>query len=123
MTSTFIVVLPLLPGKQEAWRQLSQTLQGSRRHEYADSLRRMGITKQEVWLAQSLHQDLREQMLTALAASAHPFDRWIRKQLLELHGLDVKRLATSASELISVWPPARVETTVTDQQKRHEYKE
>jgi hypothetical protein len=34
--ATLIVMLPLLPGKQEAWRQFCQTLQGSRHHEYKE---------------------------------------------------------------------------------------
>ena len=36
MAATLIVMLPLLPGKQEAWRQFCQTLQGSRHHEYKE---------------------------------------------------------------------------------------
>jgi hypothetical protein len=65
MTATLIVMLPLLPGKQEAWRQFCQTLQGSRRQEYGGSLQRMGITKQEVWLSQTAHRDL-----------VHPTCKW-----------------------------------------------
>jgi hypothetical protein len=114
MTSTLSVLAPLLPGKQEALRQFCQTLQGSRHHEYDSSLRRIGITRQAVWLSQTLHGDLVqlhlhveqcEQMLAALAASALPFDRWLRRSLLELFGLDISQLATCAPELILVWPP------------------
>jgi hypothetical protein len=132
MTSTLLVIVPLLPGKQEAWRQLCQILQGSRRQEYDGILRRMGITKQEVWLAQTrqadlvhlhLHVEQCEQMVTALLESAHPFDCWLRRQLLDLHGLDLKQLATSAPELILVWPPDRVEAAVPDEEKQHETKE
>jgi hypothetical protein len=43
-------------------------------------------------------------MLTNLAVSDLPFDRWFRRQLLEFHGLDVTQaLAGSASELIFAW--------------------
>jgi hypothetical protein len=38
MTATLTIIVPLLPAKQEAWRQFCQTLQGSRRHEYAGFL-------------------------------------------------------------------------------------
>jgi hypothetical protein len=130
MTATLIVILPLLPGKQEAWRQFCQTLQGSRHHEYDSCLHRMGIARQAIWLSQSMRGDLVhlhlqveqcEQMLTVLATSAHPFDRWLRKQLLELHGLDLAYNARSADELILAWPPAGVEAVVPDQEKQHEY--
>jgi quercetin dioxygenase-like cupin family protein len=129
MTATLIIMLPLLPGKQEPWRQLCQSLQGSRRHEYSLSLQRMGIDKQEVWLSQTLqvelvqlhlHVERCEQALTALAASAHPFDRWLRKQLLDLHGLDLSQLAASAPERILVWPPARGEAAAIDAEGKHE---
>jgi hypothetical protein len=52
-----MAVEQLLPGKQEAWRQFCQTLQGSRRHEYAGSLQRMGIIRQAIWLAQTAQVD------------------------------------------------------------------
>jgi hypothetical protein len=43
-------------------------------------------------------------MLTSMATSDLPFDRWFRRQLLEFHGLDVTQpLAGSASELIFAW--------------------
>jgi quercetin dioxygenase-like cupin family protein len=131
MTATMIVMLPLLPGKQEAWRQCCQTLQGSRRHEYAASLQRLGIVRQAIWLAPTAHADVvylylnaerYERMATALATSAHPFDRWLRKQLLELHGLDLAQLARSNPELMLVWPPTCVEAAVPAEQK-HETKE
>jgi hypothetical protein len=129
MTSTLIVMLPLLPGKQEAWRQFCQALQGSRHHEYDSCLHRMGITRQAVWLSQSmrgdvvhlyLHVEQCERIVTALAASAHPFDRWLRRSLLELHGLDLSQLARSDPELILVWPPAHIEAAVPDEEKQHE---
>jgi len=132
MPSTLIVILPLLPGRQEAWRQFCQTLQGSRHHEYDSCLHRMGITWQAAWLTQSMRGDLVhlhlhveqcEQALSILAASAHPFDRWLRRSLLELHGLDLAQFARSAHELILIWPPAGVKAAVPSQEKQHEYEE
>jgi hypothetical protein len=129
MPSTLVVILPLLPGKQEAWRQFCQTLQGSRHHEYGSCLRRLGVTRQVIWLSQSmqcdavqihLHMEQCEQMMTALAASAHPFDHWLRKQLLELHGLDLSHFAMPAHELMLVWPPAAINGIVPDQEQLHE---
>ncbi len=132
MTTTLIIMVPLLPGKQEAWRQFCQTLQGSRRHEYEGCLQRLGITKQEAWLSQTRHGDLVrihlqvkqcEQMVTVLATSHHLFDSWLRKQLLELHGLDLKHCASSVQELILIWPPARIEDAASNEEKRYDNKE
>jgi quercetin dioxygenase-like cupin family protein len=128
MTASLIVLAPLLPGKQEAWRQFCQTLQGSRRHEYAASLQRMGVTRQAVWLSQTMQADLVrlhmeieqcEQIVAALAASAHPFDRWLRRSLLELHGLDLSQFPRAVHELIFVWSPARV-AAVPDEEQSHD---
>jgi len=115
MTTTLVVLLPLLPGKQEAWRQLCQALQGSRRCDYAAWRERMGITQEEAWLSQTAQGDLvcihlqvehPEQVLADLATLPRPFDRWLRQQLLELHGLDLAQLVpASAHELIFAWQP------------------
>jgi hypothetical protein len=61
-----------------------------------------------------------EQIVAVLTASARPFDGWLWKQLLELHGLDLKQLARSARELLLVWPPAHAEAAVPDQEQQHE---
>ncbi len=116
MMTALTVVLPLLPGKQEAWRRFCQALQGSRRCEYEAWREWMGITKEEAWLSQTLQGDLvrihleaerPEHVLACLATSNRPFDRWFREQVLELHGLDMMQLVpASAHELIFVWSPA-----------------
>ena len=114
--TTLTVVLPLLPGKQEAWRQFCQVLQGSRRGDYDAWRERMGITQEEVWLSQTSQGDLvrihlqaehPEYVWAGMLASHRPFDRWLRQQLLELHGLDLAQLKpASAHELIFAGQPA-----------------
>jgi len=108
MMTILTVVLPLLPGKQEAWRRFCQVLQGSRRGDFEAWRERMGITRQEVWLSQTAQVDLvrihleverPERVVTDLTVSPHPFERWLPQQMLELHGLDLEQLA-SAHELI-----------------------
>ncbi|MBO0790682.1 MAG: hypothetical protein J2P36_07000 [Ktedonobacteraceae bacterium] len=120
MTTTMIVMIPLLPGKQEAWRRFCQALQGSRRHQYEVCLRRIGITKQEVWLAQTrrgdwvhIHLQLErgEPMATVLDAASPAFAGWFRQQLLDLHGLDLALNAPVGQEMILVWPSAHAEET------------
>jgi hypothetical protein len=114
MTALTIVV-PLLLGKQEAWRQFCQILQGSRRGDYAAWRERMGISQEEAWLSPTAQGDLvrvhlqvehPEQVMADLATSPRPFDRWLRQHLLNLHGLDLAHLApASAHELIFAWQP------------------
>jgi len=106
-------VLPLLSGRQEAWRRFHQALQGSRHGEYEESRRRLGITKELVWFAQTplgemalvyLETEQPERVLLQLMASTTPFDHWYRQQLLELHTVDVCQLPLrSLNELIFAW--------------------
>jgi len=124
MITALTIVLPLLPGKQEAWRQFCQILQGSRRCDYAAWREQMGITQEEVWLSQTaqgdfvrvhLHVEHPEQVLADLATSHRPFDRWLRQHLLELHGLDLAQLVPApAHELIFAYYPERSERDGAD---------
>jgi len=110
-------VLPILPGRQEAWRRFCQVLLGSRLCEYEESRQRLSITEELVWLAQTLQGEMAivyleaerpERVLPQLAASDLPFDLWFRKQLLELHCLDLAHAPSGlAAELVCVWqtPP------------------
>jgi hypothetical protein len=133
MMTTLTVALPLLPVKQEAWRQFCQVLQGSRRGDYNAWCERMGITQEEIWLSQTSLGDLvrihlqavhPEEVLTDLATTHRPFDRWLRQQLLELHGLDLAQLApASAHELIFAWQPAPFRETASHKDWNHENKE
>ena len=76
----------------------------------------MGITQEEIWLSQTSQGDFvrihlqaehPEHVWAGMLASHRPFDRWLRQQLLELHGLDLAQLAPAAAhELIFAWQPA-----------------
>jgi hypothetical protein len=106
-------VWPILPGKQEAWRRFYQMLLGRCFCEYVESRRRLGITKELIWLAQTPQGDRAivyleaaqpERVLLQLGASELAFDRWLRKQLLELHGLDLTQPPSGpANELVLEW--------------------
>jgi len=111
------LVLPILPGKEEAWRRLYQELSGSRRPEYEGSRRRLGITRECVWVAQILQGEIAivyleaeelAQVILQLAVSDLPFDRWFRQQLQEAHGLDVTQpqAVTPSTEVIFDWQTA-----------------
>ncbi|MFB7513096.1 ester cyclase [Streptomyces sp. NPDC056144] len=89
--------VPLLPGKPVAWERLTAELQGPRRREYEASRRRIGI------LGEVLRVDPRpegdhvivhfetadpERTRKRWAESTHPFDQWLRAQVLDIHGED-----------------------------------
>jgi hypothetical protein len=109
-------VWPILPGRQEAWRRFCQVLMGSRLSEYEESRQRLGIRKELAWLhhfTQALQGEIvvvyleaehPERVVAQLAASDLPFDCWFRKQLLELHGLDLAQPPSGpTTELVFVW--------------------
>ena len=113
-TSTITLITPILPGKAEAWRRFVQELMEVRRAEYEESRRRLGITSEQAWIAETLHVavaiitiDARqpEQLITQLATSDLPFDRWFREQLLTLQGLDLTKLVL---DLVLDWRKSEV---------------
>jgi hypothetical protein len=105
-----VLVYPIRPGKQEAWRRWMQTLCGSRRGECVALGQRLGIREARVWLVQLSRGDLavitlEGADLPALRAAADPpltaFERWMGQQLCELHEIDAaSALRPFASELI-----------------------
>lgn len=105
--------LPILPGKQEAWRRFCQELLESRFCEYQESRQRLGITREVTWFAQTkqgemaivyLEADYPEQVFPNLGESDLPFENWLKQQLLELHGIDLeKRPYGLPHELIYIW--------------------
>ena len=111
--ATLIFVLPILPEKQEAWRRFYQELSGLRYSEYEASRHRLGITSERAALSQtargesaiiSIEAEEPELVISKLAASDLPFDRWFRKKVLELYGYDLMaQPAAPSTELIFVW--------------------
>ena len=92
---------PILAGREERWRRFLQELAGSRREEYEDLRRRLGITGQKVWLVRTRHGETAVSYLECeeprriaawIAASTEPFDVWLKSRLTEFHGCDFARL-------------------------------
>jgi hypothetical protein len=92
---------PILAGREERWRRFLQELAGSRREEYEDLRRRLGVTAQRVWLVRTrrgetaicyLECEEPGRIASRLAASTEPFDMWLKARLAEFHGCDFARL-------------------------------
>jgi hypothetical protein len=90
-----------------------QELEGSRHSEYEAFCQRLGITRKLVYLHQMppreivivhLEADDPEQVISRLASSTFLFDRWIKRQMLDIHGLDLSQPCSAASgELVFTW--------------------
>ena len=112
------IVYLLRPGTQEQWRRLYQELAESRREEFDESCRHMGITQVQVRLVQMLHGDLMlmtlhtrvtQQTLQELATAERPLERWLRAQLQGLLGWNVQDVVSGLpdpqGDLIFTWGP------------------
>lgn len=96
--AALVLVLPILPGKEEEWRRFAQELEGSHLREYEDLRSRLGIRAERVWLlAQTpcrevalVHAEVEnpDEAIRNLATSRELFDAWFKEKLLELHGYD-----------------------------------
>lgn len=93
-----VVMLPIHPDDVEAWRRLCQEMMGTRREQYETSRRQLGIVEERVSLMHTARGRVvviaidiaePERFLVRLAASSHPFDRWFKRRLREIQGIDV----------------------------------
>ena len=96
--SGIVLTFPILAGKVEAWRRFCQELSGSRRKTYEASRQRLGITCERLALVNTAFGATAVTTLEApnvalalgqIIASVLPFDLWYRKQLLNLHGINL----------------------------------
>lgn len=108
-----VLALPIVRGKQEAWRRFCQELQGTRRDEFEASRQRHGIHEEAAWLVLGesgdlaillLHVDEPGSLLARLGSSSKPFDIWFRHQVCTLHGVDLAQPPrTLYGELTFFW--------------------
>lgn len=99
-----VFTFPIVAGKVEAWRRFGQELAGSRRQMYEASRQRMGITRERLALVETafgsaavstLETTDIDRALGQIISSMLPFDRWYRKQVRELHGIDLAKYEQS----------------------------
>lgn len=96
------LIIPILPGKAEAWRRFGQELEGSRRADFAAWCSQCGLHLTTWQLYDTpggaivfLQLQIADvvQTLTALTVGEISFQSWLRQQLLTLHGLDLHRFS------------------------------
>ena len=96
-----ILLLPILPDREEKWRRFAQDLLGDRLSEYEGLGRRLGVrgvrvylartSRREVILAYVEAEDQEEAFRRLVASEEEPFVEWFKEKLAELHGYDLRR--------------------------------
>ncbi len=108
-----VLVLPILPDKEEEWRRFAQDLQGDRLGEYQGLMRCLGIRGVRVYLVRPSRREVivahveakdPEEAFRRLVASEVPFAEWFKDNLVELHGYDLRRRVGRSPELIFEHP-------------------
>lgn len=105
-----MVIIPVMPHKEEAWRRFIQELQGSRGRAFRVWCRRLELDVEQIWLNETpggtvvivkLTIGDRETTLKRLADMRTPFERWLRQQILTLHGLDLLKITQAAGHSLT----------------------
>jgi len=101
--ASLAMILPLLPGKTEAWKHWVQEMAGARLSEFQASRKRLGITREESFLQQTPQGDMAILYIEAediahafqgLATWQDPFDVLFRQKTQEFFGLDLAQPST-----------------------------
>ena len=103
------VVLPILPGKTQAWRDFVAELSGPRQQEFAESRRAVGL-RERTFLQQTpmgdlvivtLEGDDPGRSFAQLMTGTDEFSKWFSEHAMAAHG-DLQMPATgSPSELVA----------------------
>lgn len=98
-TQSVAFTVPLLPDMTEVDRAAMHTCwHGERRAEHEASRRRLGITRESVWIQPTSEGDVVVVLLEAddlgaalagVGSSELPFDSWFRAHSLRVHGIDL----------------------------------
>jgi hypothetical protein len=92
------LVLPILPGKNDSARAFQQELDGPRKNDYDASERRIGITKEMWFVAQTPAGDQLvsymesadfNKALSMFVQSRDDFDLWFKERLADATGVDL----------------------------------
>jgi len=112
--SVAVVVLPILPDREESWRRFTQDLLEDHLGEYEALERHLGIRRVRVYLVRMSRRVVilayaeaidPAEAFRRLMASKDPFACWLKEKITELNGCDVNRPRKGSSpELIFEHP-------------------
>ena len=95
------IIVPILPGKAEAWRRFLQEIEGLQADEFAHWCKNLNVEVQRIALHVSLGGGIvllsvfaaePNCVLAKLAQHSSPFNHWLIDQAHRLHGLDLNRI-------------------------------
>jgi hypothetical protein len=101
--------LPILAGQQEAWRRCLQEMLDVYHADYEALRHQLGVSRLVLWLTETprgnsiivqIEAEELETLLPNLAASDLSLARWVRQQVLALHGLDLAHPTRMVTELV-----------------------
>jgi hypothetical protein len=97
---TVAFTIPLLPGMTDTDRRVMNSCwRGERRADYEASRRRLGITREGVWIQPGPDGDVAiavveaadvKAALEGVSSSPEPFDVWFRDHCRAVHGIDLE---------------------------------
>ena len=104
------MAVPILPGKTDQWRRMTDELNGPRRHEYEESRRRLGIhertylqsTPQGDLVVVTIEGDDPRTSMQQLADGTDDFTRWFLQQVKEIHGIDLAQVVQGPSPQLAM---------------------
>lgn len=92
--------VPIYPEKAGEYKRFIEELQGSRREEYVEARKNMGISKVMLWIQRTRGGELLityyecedvGRMVEGLSSSGRPFDVWFRDQVRKYHGVALEK--------------------------------
>ena len=110
LMAEFSFVVPILPGKTEAWRKAIADIKGARWDEYKRSRKVLGIKREQACLQHTpggdmvvVHIEAKDPaaVLPAMLAGVTQFDAWFLDTVLRgVHGMDPKGPPLPAPEIV-----------------------
>jgi hypothetical protein len=99
--ATYLLAVPLVPGKTEVWKKYNQEMEGPRRQEYQNFHTRLGIRVEQVALQQTPNGDMvivhweadnPQKIFDTFKDSQERFDKWFREKIIiECHNMDLSQ--------------------------------
>ena len=116
--AAFAFTLPILPGQEEVVRRIGEAVSGELREEYEESRRRLGISKEKIWVQRTpigqalvVYWDTEDpqRTLREIANAQDEFGKQF-KQLIQTAApaLDLSGEQPLSNELLFSWQPSYV---------------
>lgn len=114
MPKTYVVALPILPGKLDAWKQFVEALKTDKLREYEAARQKAGVRSEKIWHQSTPQGDVMLQVIElegsysdfmrSLTQANDEFGQWFLALTQELHGVTAEQMeAMQPNEQILSW--------------------